>query len=87
MAQLTIFTTFAPIVEEVATRDNECGVAHNGLYCRSAVMLGVRTFGTGSQLILIVPVTARPTVVVIFDGFACGMPRAPFLSAIRLPRV
>ena len=70
MAQLTILTTFAPIVEEVATRNNECGVAHNGLYCHSAVMLGVRTFGTGSPLILVVAVAARPTVVVEFDGFA-----------------
>ena len=87
MAQLKILTTFGHIVEEVATRDNECGVAHNGLYCRSAVMLGVRTLGTGSPLILIVAVAARPTVLVVFDGFACGMPQAPFLSAIRLPRI
>ena len=88
MAQLTILTTFAPIVEEVAIRDNEYGVARNGLYCRSAVVLGVRTFGTGSLLILIVAVPAGPTVVVVFDGFACGMMRrAPILSAIRLPRI
>ena len=59
MAQLTIPTTFAHIVEEVAARNDECGVAHNGLYCRIAVMLGVRTLGTGSPLILIVAVRAN----------------------------
>ena len=61
-------------------------IAHNGLFCRSAVMLGVRTFETGSPLILIVALAARPTVVVV-DDVACGMPRAPFLSAIRLRRI
>ena len=80
MPQLTMISTFAPVEEELAARDDECRVARGGLFRCSTMLLGMLVLGAVFPLILIggtmLPlvlasaVAANPLVVVVANSFA-----------------
>ena len=79
MSQLTMFSLFALVKEEVASLDDECKVARRGLFRCSTMMLGMLVSdavfpliligGAMFPLILTGAVAANPLVVVVTDGF------------------
>ena len=73
MAVLAPITMFALAEKKVATEENECGGLHLKLNNFAAATLRILVFGLGCPFVVATTVTITPAVVIVCNGFVCGL--------------